>query len=117
MKLSNFFVWIPRILSILVAIFLSIFAFDVFVENYSFTEKLVGYFFHMIPTLIVVVCLIVSWRFYLIGGVLYICAGIISVLIFNTYKEFVQFFIVSFPVFLIGCLFIVSFFIRRSNLV
>ena len=49
--------WTPRILGILVAIFISLFALDVFGEGYGFWETLAALAMHLIPTSIVLIIL------------------------------------------------------------
>ncbi len=59
--------WAPRILTILFALFLSIFAFDVFAETKGFLETLTALVLHLVPTFLVVVLLVFAWRWELIG--------------------------------------------------
>jgi len=61
--------WAPRILTILVALFLSVFAFDVFEGKKAFLEILAALVLHLIPTFLVVVLLVLAWRRELIGVV------------------------------------------------
>ena len=49
--------WAPRILCIAFALFISVFALDVFSEGYSVGELLVALFMHLIPTMIILVVL------------------------------------------------------------
>ena len=67
-----FITWSARILGILMAVFISLFALDVFDENFTIVALLM----HMIPTAIVVAMLLVAWRWPLIGGLLYVGLGI-----------------------------------------
>ncbi len=53
--------WTPRVLGILFAVFISIFALDVFGE-YGFPEVLVALFMHLIPTFLVVGVLLIAWK-------------------------------------------------------
>jgi hypothetical protein len=64
--------WVPRILCILFAAFISLFALDVFGEGYGFWHSVLSLMVHLIPTYIVVVALIVAWRFEVVGGALLI---------------------------------------------
>ena len=50
------FHWSPRVLSILFALFLSIFALDVFSEGYAFAETILALLMHLIPTALISVC-------------------------------------------------------------
>jgi hypothetical protein len=68
--------WTPRILCILFAIFISLFALDVFSEGYTGRELAVALAMHMIPTAILLVVTILAWRWEWTGAVLFIGLGI-----------------------------------------
>jgi hypothetical protein len=59
--------WSPRILSIAFAIFLSLFALDVFNEVHGFWRIVLAFSIHLIPALVIVAALIVAWRWEWIG--------------------------------------------------
>lgn len=59
--------WSPRILSIAFAIFLSLFALDVFNEIHGFWQTVLAFLIHLIPAMIFVAALIVAWRWEWIG--------------------------------------------------
>ncbi|MGQ0603506.1 MAG: DUF7670 domain-containing protein [Anaerolineales bacterium] len=52
--------WIPRILTILFAGFVSLFALDVFVEGYGFWETLLALLMHLIPTGLILLSLAIA---------------------------------------------------------
>lgn len=54
--------WSPRILAIAFAVFLSIFALDVFNEVQGFWRITLALAIHLIPSALVVAALIVAWR-------------------------------------------------------
>ena len=66
--------WAPRILCIAFAVFTAVFALDVLGEGYSFWETALALLMHMIPTALVLLVLLVAWRWEWIGGVL--CGGL-----------------------------------------
>ena len=47
--------WTPRIMCILFAVFVSLFAFDVFGEGYGFWKTLLALLMHLIPTGIILI--------------------------------------------------------------
>lgn len=63
--------WIPRVLCILFAIFLSLFALDVFNEGYGFGETILALIMHLIPTFIIVVTLIIAWHWEWVGAIVF----------------------------------------------
>jgi hypothetical protein len=71
--------WTPRVLCILFAVFISLFALDVFEEGKGFWGTSVALLLHLVPTIIIVAVLVVSWRREWIGGILYIALSIFYV--------------------------------------
>jgi len=61
--------WSPRILTLLFALFLSLFALDVFGEATGFVETMAALTMHLIPTFLVIGLLAVAWQFELVGVV------------------------------------------------
>lgn len=73
MKISTkrVFFWTPRVLGILFAIFLSMFALDVFAEGHGFWQTTGALLLHLVPTFIVVIALVIAWRWELVGAILF----------------------------------------------
>lgn len=68
---NNWIVWTPRVLSILFACFISLFALDVFVEGRPWTETLVALLIHLIPTYLLILILVFAWRRPWVGSAAY----------------------------------------------
>jgi len=100
--------WLPRVLSVLLVIFISIFALDVFNEYHSFSEIIIPLFLHLIPSLILIALAIVAWRWERIGGLIYIAFGIFYIITMKRSFHFNLSWIltISGPLFLIGLLFV-----------
>ena len=64
--------WTPRVLSILLAVFLSVLAIDVFGEGYGFWQTIGALLLHLIPSFLVVIALVIAWRREWVGAVLFI---------------------------------------------
>ena len=60
--------WTPRVICIAFAIFLSLFALDVFNEGYGFWKTLLALLIHLVPVYIVLSVLVVAWRWEWIGA-------------------------------------------------
>ncbi len=60
--------WSPRAICIAFAIFLSLFALDVFQEGYGFGKTLLALLIHLVPVYIVLAVLAVAWRWEWIGA-------------------------------------------------
>lgn len=71
--------WAPRILSIAFVGFLSLFALDVFGEGHGFWKTAVALTMHLIPSLILLIGLVLSWRREWVGAALYGAAGMLYV--------------------------------------
>ncbi len=67
--------WSPRVLGVAYAIFLSIFALDVYSETHGLLQTGLALMLHLIPTMVVLVILIVGWRWEWIGEVLFALAA------------------------------------------
>jgi len=63
--------WSPRVLGIAFALFLSLFALDIFNEPGGFWSMVLALSIHLIPAAIIVVVLIAAWRWEWIGAALF----------------------------------------------
>jgi len=119
-KINKFIYWTPRILSILFILFLMLFSLDVFEPGLSAREIAIGLFMHNIPALILLVVLVVSWKHEIVGGVVFILAGIafIASKLVGSRLEggmaWWSFLLISSPAFLIGILFIINWLKKRN---
>lgn len=60
--------WSPRVLGILVSLFLGLFALDAFSEGKSFVRALPDFAMHLLPALVLLVIVGLSWRWEWVGG-------------------------------------------------
>lgn len=107
--------WSPRVLGILFAIFISLFALDVFMEGYGFWETLVALFMHLIPTVIFLIVLAIAWRWERIGGILFILLGVLYIGLFWGPDQLPGYLMISGPLFLLGILFLLDGFLQRGS--
>jgi len=109
--------WIPRVLAILFILFLSLFALDVFTGEAPLIQELGGFVIHLIPSFALIIVLIISWRKPLIGGIIFILLGLVFTFYFRTYQALLNFLTISFPLIVIGKLFIIfHILVKKSNL-
>lgn len=119
--MNKFIYWTPRVLSILLIVFLAVFSLDVFDNDYGFWGTVLGLLIHNIPSFILLGILIISWKYEIVGGVAFILAGI-SFLVFTLVRETVEprymllalSLILVVPAFLIGILFLVGWFKKKK---
>ena len=106
--------WAPRILAIAAALFLGIFALDIFAEGYSSGELIVALFIHLIPSILILVALGIAWRWERLGGGLFIFLGLLYIWLFWDPGRWVAYLIISGPLFLIGVLFLLHFWLLQA---
>ena len=93
--------WLPRILCILFAMFLSLFALDVFSEGYGFWETILALLIHQVPVYIVVIALVIAWRWEWVGAILFIALAF-----FYLISSKGEGWVISGPLILLGVLFL-----------
>ncbi len=119
-NINKFVYWMPRILSIIFILFLSLLSLDVFAENLSFWETALGLFIHNIPALTLLIVLLISWKHEIIGGIVFILAGLLYVFSLLIKPELELYMLswilmISGPAFLIGILFLMNWRMKKRN--
>jgi hypothetical protein len=104
--------WTPRILCILFAVFLSLFAGDVFDMHQGFWKTILGLLIHLIPAGIVLLALVVSWRREWVGAILFNAMGIYYLV--TNFKHPNAIMVIAGPLFLIGVLFLLNWIFRKD---
>lgn len=66
-RLSKVIYWSPRVAGILIILFVSLFALDVFEEGRPLGEMLLAFLMHMLPSLIMALLLAIAWRWEWVG--------------------------------------------------
>jgi hypothetical protein len=105
---------IARILGIVFAIFISIFALEAFSEDQSLGETLTAFFMQLIPTLIILVILWIAWKWPLPGGILFILVGI-SYIISANQGYLSTYLMIAGPPILTGLLFVVGYILKKQR--
>jgi hypothetical protein len=62
MRLARALFWTPRLLGILLTVWISIFALDVFGQGYGFWGTMAALVVHFVPAIIVLTALVIAWR-------------------------------------------------------
>jgi hypothetical protein len=109
--MKKYLTWIPRVLTIIYILFISLFALDSFTGGFWF--GLLGFLIHLIPSFILIVFLLIAWRYKLTGGAIFILLSIIFTIFFRTYEDLIVFLIISLPLLIIGILFIIDYLMSR----
>lgn len=113
MKLVLF--WSPRILGILFAMFLSMFAIDVFEEGPGFWDMLLALLIHLIPIFILIIVLVIAWRREWVGAVVFTALAVFYVVWAWGKFHWSAYVVISGPLILSGVLFLFNW-IHRGDL-
>jgi hypothetical protein len=118
-SLKQLLYWTPRVLGILYAAFISMFALDVFSEACGFWPTTIALLMHLIPTAIILIVLAISWRWEWVGALLFTAVGLAYT--FKTLQHphlapmiklnWILF--IAGPLFLIGGLFFINWLCRK----
>jgi hypothetical protein len=99
--------WAPRVLGIAYALFLSLFAFDVWGTGNSFWYELAGFLIHLIPVYLVVIAIVIGWRRPRLGGILFLALAVAFTLFFG-WREVEVLLALALPLVVIGLLFLAN---------
>ena len=105
--------WTPRVLSIIFILFLMMFSLDVFSEASGFWNIFLGLLMHNIPAFILLIVLLISWKYEIVGGIAFIAAGL-TYIILTLFRNSFEWYLLSWsliiagPAFLIGILFLMN---------
>jgi prolipoprotein diacylglyceryltransferase len=124
-KSIQFIYWTPRILGILMILFLSMFALDSFAPNLSLWQQIGAFLIHLIPSYILVAALAVAWKWEKLGGWLFTVIGVVfSIAVFllnlnrnhfSAGQSMLTTLIVAVPFIVVGILFLVSYRLRKQT--
>jgi hypothetical protein len=112
---EKIFYWSPRILAILVILFMVMFSFDVFDGNAPLGSKLFGFLMHNIPALILTGVLLLAWKWEFAGGVLFLLAASAGAIFFGSFAGNPGSLIILAPFYIVGILFIVHQLIYKNS--
>lgn len=106
--------WTPRVLCILFAIFISIFALDVFSESHGFWKTILALLIHLVPTYILVIILVIAWRREWVGAILFNALAVLYVVWFWGRFTLSTYLCIAGPMALIGVLFLFNWIYREQ---
>ena len=100
--------WTPRIICMLFAMFISVFALDVFSEHEGFLVTAIALLMHLVPTFIVIALLLLAWRWEWIGAVSFAALGLIYLVQFWGRFPWQTYATIAGPLFVLAVLFSVN---------
>lgn len=110
----RFLFWTPRILCILYALFLSLFAPDVFGQGYGFWGTILALLIHLVPSYIVLITLAIAWRWEWVGSILFLGLGVFYLWMTGGRFSWCVYVVISGPLFLLAILFLGNWISRDS---
>jgi len=123
---ENTFHWLPRTLCVLGILFISLISFNVFTTELTIWQQLSAFFIHNIPSIVLLLVLIVAWKWEFTGGIIFTLIGLgTAPLIFqHNYQNInnnsvstslIIVLLINFPFVVVGILFIVSHFLSKKK--
>jgi hypothetical protein len=113
---SQIVLWLPRVLGMLFAGFLSIFALDVFSEAHGFLETVLHLLIHLMPSIIILGVVLIGFRWPLLAGVIFLMLGPFSGWFFGGFRGNGFAWVVCGALVVIGLAFLGSDWAARSRL-
>jgi hypothetical protein len=117
--------WAPRILCILAILFVSMFALDSFDPRYTLIQQLQAFFIHLVPTYILILFLVIAWKWELAGGLLLLvlAVGVAPFIYTHNYamnhSAWISLSVIMatvFPFILTGALFVLDYYLNKRHL-
>jgi hypothetical protein len=105
MKLKLLY-WFPRILAILTGLVMMLFSFDSFGGDNPFGKQLLEFLMHNIPVFVLIIILVIAWKYEIIGGALFILLFITLGIFFKSFSGNPASLIIIAPVLISGVMFI-----------
>lgn len=107
--------WTPRVLGALYAVFISLFALDVWGTGAGFMSELIAFLIHLTPVYLIVAALIVAWLYPWVGGILFIALATGFGLFFGR-QEASTLLLLALPPTITGLLFMCDGYLNRIGL-
>ncbi|NIP18389.1 MAG: hypothetical protein GWM87_09710 [Xanthomonadales bacterium] len=105
--------WSPRILGILLALFLGVFALDAFGEGTSLASALIEFLIHLVPTYLLLIIVAIAWRRPWFGGAAFIFLALLYAA--TTIGRWHWILNISGPLVLVGVLYVVDWWLGRRQ--
>jgi hypothetical protein len=107
MTSNRLLLWSPRILGILVSLFIGMFALDAFSEGKPFLRAVPDFIIHLIPAFVLLGAVAASFRRQWIGAVAFIGLAVLYAMTMS-HRHFDWILIISGPLLVVGALFVWS---------
>ena len=126
MKISiRLLYWLPRIICIMGILFISMFSIDALNSELTIWQQILSLSMHLIPSFILILLLLLSWKRELIGGIIFMIIGLgFSPIIFihnfkmnqSIWMSLGVISVITVPFAIVGMLFIVSHYRKKMSI-
>lgn len=106
---ARLLLWTPRVLGILVSLFIGTFALDAFSTGKPFSEAFLDFVIHLIPMWVLLALVVASFRWEWVGGVAFIGLATVYALTMST-GRLDWMLLISGPMAIVGALFLWNWF-------
>ena len=106
--------WSPRVLGILFAAFISLFALDVFGFGLSLADTIRAFLIHLVPTYIIVIVLVIACRREWVGAALFAALAILYVAWGWGLFHWTAYAVIAGPLLLLAILFLLNWLHRKE---
>lgn len=104
----------PRVLSLLFVAFLSLFALDAFSSPFEW-HMLVGFAIHLIPSIVLLIALIIAWKYDWVGAGIFFGFALWYVWEAGFDKPWQWYAFIAGPALIVGILYLVSWFVKKET--
>lgn len=104
--------WSPRILGILVCLFLGLFSLDAFEGQRTFAQPITDFAIHLTPMLILLAVVVIAWRWEWVGALFFTGVAVAYAYAARTHVSWIP--IIAGPLLMVGILFFWSWISRRN---
>ncbi|MCX6786651.1 MAG: hypothetical protein NTU85_02450 [Candidatus Kaiserbacteria bacterium] len=111
--MSKTLYWAPRGIGILAILFISLFALDIFQAGVPISQMLLGLVIHLIPSFVLVLFLVIAWKYELVGGFLFVVISLVPFFLLSN-QVWVNAMLCA-PFLLTGILFLISSYHAHSS--
>jgi hypothetical protein len=105
-QLQTAVLWAPRLLGIAATLFIGLFALDAFGEGRTASEAIPDFVIHLLPALLLLAIVVVSWTYPWVGGVVFIALAVAYAASVGGRPDWTA--VISGPLLIVGVLFLVS---------
>ena len=109
---SKLLLWSPRVLGIAVCVFLSLFSLDAFGNGKAVAQAIPDFASHVLPVLILLVVIGVSWRWQWVGALVFTCLAAGYAYVSRDHVSWIV--TIAGPLLVVGILFFWSWLNRRE---